>query len=39
MKEDSFAARVTRARKRKLQTQQAIGDFPVGKDDEKGTTS
>jgi hypothetical protein len=39
LKEDSPAARVTRAGKRKLQTQQAIGDFPVGKDDDKGTTS
>jgi len=39
MKEDSPTARVTCVGKRKLQTQQAIGDFPVGKDDDKGTTS
>jgi hypothetical protein len=39
MKENSPAARVTRVGKRKLQTQQAIGDFPMGKINEKGTTS
>ena len=39
MKENSPAARVTRDGKRKLQTHQAIGDFPMGKINEKGTTS
>jgi hypothetical protein len=39
IKEESPAARVTRASKRKLQTQQTIGDFPVGKDHEEATTS
>jgi hypothetical protein len=39
MKENSPATRVTRAGKRKLQTQQGIGDLPMGKLNEKGTTS
>jgi hypothetical protein len=39
MKENSPATRVTRGGKRKLQTQQAIGDFPMGKFNKKGTTS
>jgi hypothetical protein len=39
MKENSPTARVTCASKRKLQTQQAIGDFPMVKINEKGTTS
>jgi hypothetical protein len=39
IKEESPETRVTRAGKRKMQTQQAIGDFPVGEDHEKGTTS
>jgi hypothetical protein len=39
MKEDSLAARVSRASKRKLQTQQDVGDFSMGKVDEKDTTS
>jgi hypothetical protein len=39
MKEDSPVARVTRASKRKLKTQQSIGDFPIGKYDDTCTTS
>lgn len=39
MKENSPATRITRVGKRKLQTQQAIGDLPMGKFNEKGTTS
>jgi hypothetical protein len=38
MKENSHAARVTRVGKRKLQTQQGIGDLPMGKLNEKGTS-
>jgi hypothetical protein len=38
VKENSPAARITRASKRKLQTQQAIEDFPRGKPNEKITT-
>jgi hypothetical protein len=38
MKENSPVTRVTRAGKRKLQTQQAISDLPMGKFNEKGTT-
>jgi hypothetical protein len=38
VKENSPAARITRVGKRKLQTQQAIGDFPMGKLNEKITT-
>jgi hypothetical protein len=37
VKENSHAAKITRAGKRKLQTQQAIGDFPMGKINEKIT--
>ena len=39
MKEKSLVARITHVGKRKLQTQQAIGDFPMGKLNEKCTTS
>jgi ribosomal protein S21 len=39
MKENSPASRVTRVVKRKLQKQQTISDFPMGKFNEKGTTS
>ena len=39
IKEESPAARVTWASKRKLQTQQTIGDLPVGEDHKKATTS
>jgi len=39
MKENSPVTRVTCAGKRKLQTQQGIGDFTMGKLNEKGTTS
>jgi hypothetical protein len=37
MKENSPATKVTRAGKIKLQTQQAMGDFLMGKLNEKGT--
>ena len=39
IKEESPTTRVNRDSKRKLQTQQTIGDFPVGKDHEEATTS
>jgi len=39
MKENSPGTRVTCDGKRKLQTQQAVGDLPMGKVDEKGTIS
>jgi hypothetical protein len=39
IKEESPTARVTRASKRKLQTQQTIGDLHVGKEHEEATTS
>jgi len=38
MKENSTAARVTHVGKRKLRTQQVVGDFPMGRIIEKGTT-
>jgi hypothetical protein len=38
VKESSLAAIITRASKRKLQTQQAIESFPRGKPNEKITT-
>jgi hypothetical protein len=39
IKEETSATRVTRANKRKMQTQQIIVDAPVGKGQEEATTS
>jgi hypothetical protein len=39
IKEETSATRVTRANKRKMQTQQVVVDAPVGKGQEEATTS